>query len=317
MSLKEQKENITVGGQAVIEGVMMRSPHAISVAVRKRSGEIVLKKTPFVSWTKRWRLLNLPIFRGAVVLIESIVLGISALSFSGDVALEEENQKKQTGEDIKQGQPKKMSGIYMGIMVVISFAIGLLLFFYLPLLLTDLIGVKSGFWFNMVDGTIRLLIFLIYLFAITLLKDIRRLFEYHGAEHKSIFTYENHLDLTVNNTSSFKTFHPRCGTSFLLIVMIVSILVFVFLGRPETIADRLIRFLFIPVIGGISYELIRLSGKYSGNPLATCLIAPGLWLQRITTKEPDAAQLEVALVALKSALSHEFSQPVQIVKTET
>jgi len=316
--MSEKNEKINVGGQAVIEGVMMRSPHAISVAVRKLSGDIVVKKDPFISWTKRHKILNLPIFRGAVALIESIVLGIRALSFSGDIAMEDENNKDKPKDEQKEEQkeviPKKMSGWRLGLLVLFSFGIGLLLFFYLPLILTDLIGVKSGFWFNVVDGGFRLLVFLLYLLLITLIKDIRRIFQYHGAEHKSIFAFEKKIELTVPNAQTFKTFHPRCGTSFLLIVMIVSVFVFLFLGRPDTISDRLIRLLFVPIIGGVSYEFIRLSGKYADNKLASWLISPGLWLQRITTKEPDDSQVEVAIAALESSLTHDFSQPIQIIK---
>lgn len=314
--MKDENPTIAVGGQAVIEGVMMRSPHAISVAVRRSSGDIVVKKDAFKSWTKRAKVLNLPILRGGVILIESIVLGIKALSFSGDVAIEDEEVKNKP--DVKEVEtiPKKLSGLRLGLLVLFSFSIGLLLFFYLPLVLTDLFGVQSGFWFNVIDGGFRLLIFLLYLFLITMIKDIRRIFQYHGAEHKSIFAFENNLELTVPNTKKFTTFHPRCGTSFLLIVMLVSILVFLFLGRPDTIPDRLTRLLFVPVIGGISYELIRLSGKYAENKLALWLIKPGLWFQRITTKEPDEAQIEVALTALKSSLSQDFSEPVMVIKAE-
>ncbi len=314
--MKDENPTIAVGGQAVIEGVMMRSPHAISVAVRRSSGDIVVKKDAFKSLTKRAKVLNLPILRGGIILIESIVLGIRALSFSGDVAIEDEEAKNKP--DVKEVEtiPKKLSGLRLGLLVLFSFSIGLLLFFYLPLVLTDLFGVQSGFWFNVIDGGFRLLIFLLYLFLITMIKDIRRIFQYHGAEHKSIFAFENKLELTVPNTKKFTTFHPRCGTSFLLIVMLVSILVFLFLGRPDTIPDRLTRLLFVPVIGGISYELIRLSGKYAENKLALWLIKPGLWFQRITTKEPDEAQIEVALTALKSSLSQDFSKPIMVIKAE-
>ncbi len=222
--MKNKDAAITVGGQAVIEGVMMRSPHAVSVAVRKKSGDIVIKKEAFISWTKRFKLFNFPIFRAAVVLIESIVLGIRALSFSGDIAIDEEEAQKNPEKKKEEKEdfiPKKLSGIRLGLLVAFSFVVGLLLFFYLPLVLTDLFGVESGFWFNVIDGGFRLLIFLLYILLITLIKDIRRIFQYHGAEHKSIFAFENKLELTVENTQNFTTFHPRCGTSFLLIVMIL------------------------------------------------------------------------------------------------
>ncbi len=307
MNASQEKQNgkMNVGGQAVIEGVMMRSPSAVSVAVRHPEGHIVVKRQPYVSWTQRVKLFNLPIFRGAVVLIETIVLGIQALTFSGDVAMEAEEGRKE----------KKRGGFWgslrIGLTVTVALALGLALFFYLPLILTDLLGVRSGFWFNMVDGGFRLGIFLLYLFGITMLKDIRRIFQYHGAEHKSIFAFENGLDLTVSNAQRFGTHHPRCGTSFLLFVMIVSILVFVFLGRPETLGDRLVRLLFVPLIGGISYELIRLSGKYGGSLWLSWAVAPGLWLQRITTKEPSDDQVEVALAALRAVLD-----PVGLKATE-
>ncbi len=308
---------INVGGQAVIEGVMMRSPDAISVAVRKPSGEIVVKKDPFVSLTQRYKLLNLPIFRGGIALIETLILGIRALAFSGDVAIEAEDEKdgkkKPAGDKESKGI---LSGLRLGLTVAVSFALGLALFFYLPLILTDLLGIRSGFWFNLVDGGFRLLIFLLYLLGITMLKDIRRIFQYHGAEHKSIYAFENQLELTIPNAQRFSTLHPRCGTSFLLFVMVVSILVFVFLGKPDTIGERLMRLLFVPVIGGISYELIRLSGKYANNPVVAWVVKPGLWLQRITTKEPTDDQVEVALIALKSVLDKDFSGRMELIEAE-
>ncbi|MCD6165394.1 DUF1385 domain-containing protein [bacterium] len=296
--MKQQKW-IPVGGQAVIEGVMMRSPEAVAVAVRNPDGRIVVRRTPWVSWTERFRLLKMPIIRGAVILIESIVLGIRALGFSAEVAAQEQNstQCKQQKSD-----KKGVSNLSMVLLLVIAFTVALGLFFYLPLILTESLGIKSGVWFNLTDGGFRLVVFLVYLGSICLLKDIRRIFEYHGAEHKSVFAFENQLELTVSNAKDFSTHHPRCGTSFLLIVMMVSVLVFMFLGRPETITDRLVRLFFVPLIGGISYELIRYSGKTNTNSIIAALVKPGLWLQRITTREPDESQLEVALVALKSAL---------------
>jgi len=297
--VKESKNLVPVGGQAVIEGVMMRSPHSVSVAVRKPDGKILVRSEPYTSWTTRNKFWGLPVIRGGVVLIESLYWGIKTLTFSGDVAME---------EDVKNGKgkrsPKKsgLSAFRTALMLTVSLLLGLLVFFYAPLMLTDALGIRSGVWFNLTDGGIRLLFFLGYLMLIALMKDIRRIFEYHGAEHKSIFVYENGLPLTIENTKPFTTHHPRCGTSFLLIVMLVSIIVFMFLGRPETVIDRFVRLLFVPVIGGLSYELIRLSGKRYKNKIGAILVAPGLWLQRITTKEPDGSQLEVAFAALKAAL---------------
>ncbi|MBN2416719.1 DUF1385 domain-containing protein [bacterium] len=308
----DKDNGMAVGGQAVIEGVMMRSPEYVSVAVRRQDGTIVLKREPYVSYTKRVTLLGLPFIRGGVTLIESMVLGIRALNFSGDVAMAEENEQSGKRHGSSRKEKPFLEKLATAGMIVLALGLGIGLFFYVPLLLTDLTGVKDGVMFNLIDGVFRLTIFLAYMVLISLWKEIRRVFEYHGAEHKSIFAYENKLDLTVEKTKGFKTFHPRCGTSFLLIVMLVSILVFVMLGRPETVTDRLIRFLFVPVIGGISYEITRLAGKKFGSRLARVLIAPGLWLQKITTKEPDEAQLEVALVALHSALDMDINADVEL-----
>ena len=300
-------KKIQVGGQAVIEGVMMRSPEYVSVAVRKPNGGIVLKRDAYISWTKRYKVFGLPLIRGGIILIESLVLGIKALNFSGDVAMEEEKKKKKS-----DGPPEKRSRVWMGLTVLLALALGIGLFFFLPLFLTELTGVKSGVLFNVIDGAFRLAIFLVYLALISLWKEIRRIFEYHGAEHKAIFAFEEGKPLTLDSVRPYATYHPRCGTSFLLVVMLVALLVFVFLGKPQDMGDRLVRFLFIPVIGGISYEIIRLSGKKYGKRLAQVLVAPGLWLQRVTTKEPDDSQLEVALVALKSALDRDVGADVEL-----
>ncbi len=302
------QETIRVGGQAVIEGVMMRSPEFVTVAVRKPDGKIVLKKDPFISLTKRNKFWGLPLIRGGVTLIEALVLGIRALNFSSNVALTEIEYK----ESKKTDKPDWQKNLATGGTLVFSLVIGFAIFFYVPLLLTEITGVKDGILFNLIDGGIRLMIFLAYLVLISLWKEIRRIFEYHGAEHKSIFAFESGKPLTLKGVKDFTTHHPRCGTSFLLIVMLVSILVFMFLGRPESIGQRLFRFLFIPVIGGISYEIILLSTKKYGRAIASVLTAPGLWLQRITTKEPDEKQLEVALVALKASLGMEMDVPVEL-----
>lgn len=302
-------EKLMVGGQAVIEGVMMRSPHAVAVACRKHDGKIVVKTEPHVALTRRYKILNFPIFRGAVVLIEALILGIKALVFSGDVAMLEEKEKSEEPANVQDLRRDKslLDKFRMAGMLIFSLGLGLALFFYLPLLLTDWLGAETGFWFNFVDGVIRLVFFLLYLFFITLMPDIRRVFEYHGAEHKSIFAFENQEPLKAEIAEMFSRFHPRCGTSFLLIVMIVSIFVFMALGKPDTIGERLIRLAFIPVIGGISYELIRLSDRGYKNRFWRIFIVPGLWLQKLTTKEPDLDQLEVAIVALKASLDQDLA----------
>lgn len=306
------ENKLQVGGQAVIEGVMMRSTNLYSVAVRRQDGSIFVRQKPFNSLIKRNKVLSLPFFRGGIVLVEALILGVKSLTFSGDVAMADEEAKegKGTGDLPKRGFLAKA---WLAVTVLFSFAIGLFIFFYLPLLLTDWFGTETSFMFNLVDGVLRLLFFLIYLGLITLMKDVRRIFEYHGAEHKSIFAFENKQDLTPAIAGSFTRFHPRCGTSFLLFVMIVSIVVFMFLGKPETLGDRMLRLAFIPVIGGISYELIRLSESGAKSAFWRPFLLPGLWLQRITTKEPDESQLEVAIVALKSAMGMDLSAHSNII----
>ena len=306
------EEKLNVGGQAVIEGVMMRSPDRVAVAVRRPDGKIVLKNDPYVSYTKRHKIWNLPVIRGAVVLIESMVLGVKALTFSGDVAVEAEKKEDAPNEEQKKKKSKGNS-LWLGLTVLFSFAVGLLLFFYLPLVLTDLLGVKNGIMFNLVDGAFRLIIFLLYLFAITMWKEIQRIFQYHGAEHKSIFTYEDKKELTIDNAMEYKPYHPRCGTSFLIMVMLVSIAVFMFLGRPDSIAERLIRLAFVPLIGGFSYELIKLSAKKKDNFFVKLFIAPGLWLQRITAREPDESMVEVAIVSLEASLGKDFKDNPNVI----
>jgi uncharacterized protein YqhQ len=296
---------MNVGGQAVIEGVMMRSPESVAVAVRKPDGRIRVRCRPHVSWTRRTPWLGWPFIRGGVILIESLVLGFQALQYSSEVAMEDAG--KPDPKPSGAGEKWLMAGT-----AVFSFAFGLLLFFYLPLLVAGWTGVRSGVAFNLIDGCVRLAVFLAYLSLIRLWKDIRRIFEYHGAEHKSIFTFESGRPLEVGSAKPFSVRHPRCGTSFLLTVVWVSILVFLFLGRPDSVGDRLVRFLFLPVIGGISYEVIRLASKPSGRWLSTTLVAPGVWLQRLTTDEPDDGQIEVALTALRAALGRPLDASVEI-----
>jgi len=312
----KKEEKINVGGQAVIEGVMMRSPERVAVAVRKPDGKIVLQNRRYISFTKRNKFWGLPIIRGGVILIESMILGIKALTFSGDIAIAEE-EKKETGTK-KKKKPNKtgMSNFMLFGTVAFSLVFGLALFFYLPLILTDFLGAKSGFWFNIVDGAIRIILFLLYLSLITLWKDIQRIFRYHGAEHQTIFAFEDSKELTVENSRDYTPHHPRCGTSFIITVLLVSILVFMLLGRPDSIIDRLIRFAFIPLIGGLSYEAIKLSDKKKNNPIVKMFIKPGLWLQKITALKPDDSMLEVAIVALKGSLGIQFSDDPNVILAE-
>lgn len=291
------KLDLAVGGQAVIEGVMMRSPTAIATAVRTPSGRIVVQKKPFRSVMKKLPFFNVPLLRGGVHLLESMGIGIGALMYSADQAMDDDRvaeEKKGLGDTLM------MWGT-----ILFAFVLSLGLFFYLPLLITDWLGVKHSVWFNVVDGVIRIAMFVLYLKLISRMKDMARVFEYHGAEHMSIHAFENKRDLTVDETRPFTTLHPRCGTSFLFFVMLIAMVVFSFLGRPETIGDRLLRLAFIPVIGGLAYEAIKLSGRYQNAVWLKPLIWPGLMLQKITTSRPDDAQLEVGLAALKAVLTPE------------
>ena len=297
--MPETSRYAPIGGQAVIEGVMMRSPSFVATAVRRPDGTIVVYRTPFLSLTKRLKFLGLPIVRGAVGLIESLQLGFGALSFSA----EQQALAAGAAEPGAAVAPKRgfsrLERLAMPATIVVSLGLGLLIFFYLPLLLTDLTGARSGFAFNLIDGAIRLVFFLLYLFLISRWGEMQRVFQYHGAEHKSIAALEAGDELTPERVARYSRFHPRCGTSYLLVVMLASIVVFMFLGRPETVADRIERFLFIPLIGGIAFELTRLSGKWAALPIVQAFILPGLLLQRITTREPTLDQIEVAVRSVR------------------
>jgi len=270
---------------------MMRAPGAVATAVRRPSGEVVVRRQRYRSPSQRWRVLKLPVLRGALVLVESLVLGMKALVFSTEVA--------SADEKAEHSQPRTFSWDILGA-VVLALVLGLALFFYLPLMATEWLGVRNSVLFNLVDGVFRVVVFVLYIWLISRWKEMRRVFEYHGAEHKVIFTYESGEDVTVTNARKFGTQHPRCGTSFLLVVMVVSVLVFVLLGRPESVGQRALRLAFVPLIAGVSYELIRLSDR-SQSAVRRFVAAPGLWFQRWTTREPSDEQLEVALRAFNEA----------------
>ncbi|MGA1846424.1 DUF1385 domain-containing protein [Deferribacter abyssi] len=290
------KKKLEVGGQAVIEGVMMRAPGKFVIAVRREDGNIVVKKKNISIDSKSF--FKKPFIRGLVALYNALILGISALNFSAYHAFGEGDEKVSKKE--------------LFISMVLGLGFGVALFIFLPLLITDLLkhimpAVKNSFLlYNAVDGVIRVIFFILYLFVIAFFKDIRRVFEYHGAEHKVIYTYEQGKELNIANAKKMSRFHPRCGTSFLLIVMLVSIIVFSLIPKDAHFLIKLLsRIIFIPVIAGISYEILKLSDKYYNNSIVKLLIKPGLWLQKLTTKEPDESQLEVALISLKFALDKE------------
>ncbi len=299
-----------IGGQAVIEGVMMRAPGRIATAVRRPDGTIAVRDRPFRSVTERFRLFRLPVLRGAVALIETLGIGMSALMYSADEAMAEEGEKRSDGETKKGGT----GNLALAGTLFLSLGVGIAFFFYLPLLLTDLIGVKGSVAYNLIDGAIRIVFLLAYIKAISLWGEMRRVLGYHGAEHKSIFNLESGAELSVENARGFPRLHPRCGTSFLLIVMVTSILVFLFLGRPHSIELKLLRLAFLPVVGGLSYEFLRFSSKWADHAVMKPLIAPGLFLQTMTTSEPDDSQIEVALAALKAALGDTLDKREELLR---
>lgn len=299
-----------IGGQAVIEGVMMRSPQRVATAVRLPDGNVEVKSREYRSLSRRIPVLSWPVVRGAVVLVESLRIGVEALAFSAEAAVKEPALPKAAGAegDVPPAPVPETKrrygtlGLGMGFTVLVSFVIGFGVFFWLPLFLTDRTGVKDPFLYNLIDGFIRLIFFLGYIVGIGFWGEMQRIFQYHGAEHKTIFTLESGLDLTPENASRQSRFHPRCGTSFLFLVVLVSFVVFAFLGKPVTIGDRLLRFALIPVIAGISFEIIRFAGAHPGNPWVRWISAPGLQLQRLTTREPSRDMLEVAIAALRAVL---------------
>ena len=319
---KMKKNNIEekimpVGGQAVIEGVMMRSPKRIATAIRRANGEIEIKEQDFESLIQRKKILNIPIVRGAITLIEVMILGIKTLQWSADKAMEDLNEEeKKKGKKIKEKKKAGMSTVSAIFTVSIALIIGLGMFFALPLYLTtEIFNIeKDALLFNLVSGLIRIIFFLLYVWGISFMKDVKRLFQYHGAEHKSIFAFEDKVFLSPANVQKYTTFHPRCGTSFIVIVMLVSLLFFAFLDTliisftgTISLATRLLTHLpLVPFVGGISYEALKASAKYADSKFVRLLILPGLSLQRITTKEPDDKQVEVAIYALRAALGEEY-----------
>jgi uncharacterized protein YqhQ len=302
-SMDPRSLDLAVGGQAVIEGVMMRCPSSIATAVRTPNGRIVVRRKPYRSFLARLRMHRVPLVRGGLNLIESLALGMGSLLFSAEQALEDET--------IEEGKQTAKDKLMLGATLVVAFGLSLFLFFYLPLILADLTGAKGGVLFNVVDGILRLSVFLGYLLLIGRMKDMQRLFQYHGAEHKSIHVFEHGLPLIPQNSKQFTTLHPRCGTSFLMFVMLISIAVFMFLGRPETIGDRFQRLAFVPLIGGIAYEFIKLSGKKATEKWMRPFIWPGLMLQKITTREPTLEQVEVAMAALRAVLEAEAAEAAE------
>jgi uncharacterized protein YqhQ len=310
MPVLESGEETLVGGQAVIEGVMMRAPHSYCVAVRKPDGEVVTEEMPLARMSEKYPIFKLPIFRGVGTLCQAMTLGLRALRFSANASLAADAQQRQA-------KPQELSSWALTLNLIFSLGFFIFLYKFVPLYLVTKLQalyppLHGRIAFNFADGVIRMAIFLAFLYLVSRMKDIRRVFEYHGAEHKVVFNFESGKPVTVENAQTFKTFHPRCGTSFLLVVMIVSMCVYTLIPFDGFAMKLVSRVMLLPVIAGLSYELIRFAAKRRGSFLAT-LTAPGLWLQRITTKPPSDDQATVAICALEHAMNLEKSQGGELV----
>jgi uncharacterized protein YqhQ len=355
------ERDLIVGGQAVIEGVMMRTPSAYAIACRKADGTIVHTAEALPKWSDKYKVLNIPVIRGGATLIQSMALGVKALNFSANVFEEDANAEKEkakaaelktepvlaegttdekflkapakvTMPEKSKAKPKQAAGAVGSIIFALLFNI--LLFIVAPLVLTNflfiwlgwaeapLIAAEASWWeiakayvweikpaswiaFNLIDGLVRMLFFVIMIFSMSFLKDIRRVFQYHGAEHKTVFTWEKGLDLEVENARLQKRQHPRCGTSFLMVVMLVAIVLFSVIKFDALWMNLLVRILLMPLVAGLSYEIIRYAAKKESGVIFKFMTLPGLWLQNITTQNPDDDQLEVAIVSLKESLKLE------------
>jgi uncharacterized protein YqhQ len=289
--------SVSYGGQAVLEGVMMRGPSCWAVAIRTPEGGIEEVVKDVTSPMKRHRIWRLPVIRGVIALGESLAIGFRALAISANVAAREEDDEGNVVTEITRGQ------IIFSFAIAIGFA--LMLFKVGPALVTSWLPVEDTKWFVIVEGVIRVAVFIAYIGLIGLLPDLKRVFQYHGAEHKTINALEAGADLTPTTVQKFSLIHPRCGTAFLLWVMVIGIFVFAFVGQPAWYWLITSRILLLPVIAGIAYELIRFAGKHQSNLVLTTLLAPGLWLQRLTTRQPTLDQIEVSIRALQEVLRRE------------
>jgi len=312
LPILESGEETLVGGQAVMEGVMMRAPHSYCVAVRKPDGTVTTEEMPLARMSEQYKIFRYPILRGLGTLYQALKLGGRALRFSANAALDDPKLKREEKEP-----PKEIPGWAMAGPIVFSLAFFIFAYKFLPLVLVTRLAqifpvLEGRLAFNLVDGIIRLAILLALLYTLSRTKDIRRIFEYHGAEHKVVFNYESGQQVTVENAQRFTTFHPRCGTSFLFVVFVMSIPIYAVMPVDGFVPKLLVRIALIPVVAGLSYELIRFAAKRRGSFLAT-LTAPGLWMQRITTKPPADDQTAVAIRALEGAMALEEKQGGELV----
>ncbi len=311
------------GGQAVIEGVMMRSPRFFAVACRRENKETVVQTESVESILRKFQWLNKPFLRGTLALIDAVVLGIKSLMFSANIAMEDIDKANadlskevEPAESADTGAQKRqtINDITIGATMVLGLALGIAVFIVTPHLLTDLLrrSIKNSILLNLCEGFVRIGMFVAYVALISLMKDIRRVFQYHGAEHKVINTFEAGLDLTSDNIAKCRTIHPRCGTTFILLVFVLSILVFSCLGWADAWHVRIAsRLALLPVVAGIGYEIIRFAGGHKDSRLLQVILAPGLLLQKLTTREPSDDMVEVALKALQSVLELEKEQTAQ------
>lgn len=294
----------SVGGQAVIEGIMMQSKNYRAIAVRKSNGEIELKKERIKSWVQDKKIDKIPFLRGGFILFETMIQGIKSLNYSSEFFMEDDEEEEDAIDKfLKRVFKDKANDAIMVVSLILAMILSIGLFVLIPTIISGFFGlfIKNNIILNLIEGLIRILILILYMLGISRNEDIKRTFMYHGAEHKTIYCYENDLELTVENVRKFTTLHPRCGTNFLFIVMATSIILFSFFGWPNILLRVVMRILCIPIVAGISYEIIKFLGKYD-NILSKIVAYPGMMLQRITTKEPDDAQIEVAIKALKAVI---------------
>jgi uncharacterized protein YqhQ len=311
----EGGEETLVGGQAVLEGVMMRSPHAWAIACRKPSGEILTHSEPLERLSEKHKWMGWPVVRGVVTLGHAMTLGFRALKFSANTALEDLQASEEPSE--KPQKKIEISGWIATVNIVISLGFFIFMYKYLPLLATTELKksypIFSGqIMFNVVDGIIRIALFLLFIWGVSLMRDIRRVYEYHGAEHKTVFAFENGDPMEMGEVQKYPTFHPRCGTSFLMTVMIISIIFYIAIPVTTFWARFGIRIALLPLIAGVSYEIIRFAARHRGS-LFALTTAPGLWLQRITTQPPSDPQAECAIKALEEAMALEKQRGGELV----
>jgi len=308
------KIDFAVGGQALIEGVMMRSPNYITVAVRKPGGSITLKDETFKSIAARVRILGIPLVRGVVNLFEMMIVGMRMVNFSAGQAMEDEDQPMEPVTDSKKSKVLQKIALVLsfGLSLVFSLGLSLFLFKFLPLWITDYLSKtftmlnENYLYYNFVDGVLKTTFFVLYIWLLGLMPSLHRVFQYHGAEHKSIYTYEKGLPLNIENAKKMTRFHPRCGTSFVLVVFLISIFIYTFVPRqPDFWMNFALRVAFLPIVAGVAYEVLKWSAKYAEHSMVRLITLPGLLFQRITTQEPTDDQLEVALTALRQALELE------------